>query len=279
MGIAEVVPGVSGGTVALAVRVYEPLVGSLSALASATVAIATRDPQRARRCVAEVQWRVVLPVFAGIVMAVLVAARVIPPLLEEHPERVRGLFFGLILASLVIPWRMIDERRRVHLALVAGAAALSFFLTGLSVGQVSDPPLPLVAGAAAVAVIALVLPGVSGSFLLLAMGLYEATLEALNSGDLVYIAAFSGGAVVGLGVFARLLDWLLHNRRDLTLAILVGLIAGALRAVWPYTGADGELEPPPVGVSALEVLGLALVGMALVAGVFTASKRAERAGL
>lgn len=279
MGTAEVVPGVSGGTVALAVRVYEPLVTSLSALASAAVALLRRDVQRASGCVRRARWRVVLPVFAGVVIAVLAAARVIPPLLEEHPEQVRGLFFGLILASLVIPWRMMEEHTTAHLGLIAAAAALSFVLTGLSAEQVPDPPLPLVAAAAAVAVIALVLPGVSGSFLLLAMGLYEATLAALNSGDLPYIVTFSAGAIVGLGVFARLLDWLLENRRDVTLAVVVGLIAGALRAVWPYTGPGGGLQPPPLEASALEVLGLVIAGIALVAAVFIASTRAEQAGM
>jgi putative membrane protein len=112
----------------------------------------------------------------------------------------------------------------------------------------------------------MILPGVSGSFLLLALGMYEVTLEALHDRDLGYVAIFALGALVGLGLFSRLLTWLLAEKSDLTMAALVGLMAGSLRALWPWQTETRELLAPTGDVPAivgLMVLGLAIVGVLL----------------
>lgn len=279
MGCAEVVPGVSGGTVALVTGVYARLIGSLDAAVRGVVALLRGRIGDARACGREVEWPLILPLMAGMVAAVLVAARFIPSLIERYPEESSGLFFGLILASLAVPWLAIRRRQARQVALIAAGAVAAFLLTGLPQQGDASPGLLVVALAAAVAICALALPGVSGSFLLLSVGLYEPTLRALNERDLVYVGVFSLGALFGLAVFARGLSWLLRHRHDVTMAVLLGLLAGSLRAVWPYSDEARALYAPPLDSSVLPVLGLALLGVALVTALLLLDVRRNRAVL
>jgi putative membrane protein len=138
-------------------------------------------------------------------------------------------------------------------------------LVGLPPREISEPSLPLVLGAASVAICAMILPGVSGAFLLLVMGVYDATLHAISGLDMAYIGVFIVGAVVGLGVFSRLLSHLLHHHHDRTMAVLVGLMAGSLRALWPWqTETRGLLAPPAAAGEVLVVVALAVAGFAAV---------------
>lgn len=250
IGIAEIIPGVSGGTIALIVGVYAALIESAGHLVRG-VACWIGDGVRGRRSAAarehfrRVDLRVLLPVALGMMTAVILAARLLAPVIEEYPEETRALFAGLIIASLVVPIRLVGSRWRGREVLAAGAAAvLAFGLTSLPSAKAGDPHLVVVALAAAVAVCALVLPGVSGSFLLLTVGLYAPTLEALNNRDLAYIGAFALGAAVGLSLFVSGLQWLLEHRRRLTLAVMTGLMVGSLRALWPWQSESGAVLPP-----------------------------------
>jgi putative membrane protein len=260
MGAADVVPGVSGGTVALIVGIYERLVGSIRAGASAAVYVLRGNLREMRARLGEVHWSLVLPLGFGIVTALVVGARFIPGILEAHPERARGLFFGLIAGSVAIPWRRIAVHRRVHYLAAVGAAATAFLLVGLPPREVVNPSLIAVFAAASVAICAMILPGVSGSFLLLVMGIYETTLRALSGRDIPYIAVFIAGAVVGLGLFSKVLEFCLRRYHDLTMAILVGLMLGSLRALWPWLDLDRRLHAPPGGGETAVVAALALLG-------------------
>ena len=288
IGMAELVPGVSGGTVALVTGVYDELVESAANAVGALGRVA-RGPDRAaaaRQGVRDVRLRLLVPLLLGMVAAVLSVAGTMEAFVAEHPEAARGLFLGLVVVSIVVPVRMARSEGGSFSwregALVLGAAVLAFALVGLAGGAVvEDPPLPLVAAVAAVAVCALVVPGVSGSFLLLAVGLYSATLTAVDERDLAYVAAFGLGAVVGLATFVRLLQWLLEHHRRATLLTMAGLMAGSLRALWPWqdgSGAEagtGALVAPydPVGLPLL----LAALGAAVVAVVVVVQARQERA--
>jgi putative membrane protein len=175
---------------------------------------------------------------------IIVGAAQLEPLLSEYPEESRGVFAGLILASLWIPWRMVGAwSLRLSLAAL-GAATLMFFFTGLGPLNNPDPSFWAVAPAAALAMCALVLPGVSGSFLLAVMGLYQPTIEAVNARNVEYLAVFALGALVGLALFVRVLQFLLENHRAITLALMTGLMAGSLRALWPWQGEGRELLGP-----------------------------------
>ncbi len=266
MGTADVIPGVSGGTIALIVGVYERIVEALHASTSVAAALVQGRWRVAQRHLQRMHLGLLLPLFTGIIAAIAVGARVLPPLLEAHPAPMRGLFLGLVGASLAIPLLRLSAWRSRYAALALGAAGVAFFLAGLPTADGGDPALLRVFATAAVAICAMIVPGVSGAFLLEVFGLYTATLDAINARDLVYLATFAAGAAVGLGGFARLLHYVLQHYYDATMAVLIGLIAGALRALWPFLEPDRSLRWPtesdPVGlVIALTAGGAMFIGL------------------
>ena len=267
MGAADIVPGVSGGTVALIVAVYERLVAAISDLFSSALCLLRLDARGALAHGRAVNWSLLVPLGLGIVIALIVGARFIPGLLEQYPEHMYGLFFGLVAASLAIPWLRIERRQLRHVVLVLGAAAVAFLLVGLPQLQTDAPGLLRVFASASVAICAMILPGVSGAFLLEVLGIYAPTLEAINNRDLVYVATFVAGAGLGIGLFAKLLTLLLRRYHDVTMAVLVGLIAGALRALWPYGGPEGLLRLPAAHEPVGGVVLVGMAGFALVAGL------------
>ncbi|WP_298805359.1 DUF368 domain-containing protein [uncultured Pseudokineococcus sp.] len=271
MGAAEVVPGVSGGTIALITGVYETLIDTAGHTVTAFRRLVTGDVRGARAELAQGTWLVVVPLLLGTVVAVVVGASLIEPLLEDHPVGSRAVFAGLVLASLSVPAMMVGRAWTTRLVVVAVVAAvLAFVLTGLPPGSAADPPLPVVSLAAAVAICALVLPGVSGSFLLATVGLYEPTIAAVNGRDLGYLGAFALGAVIGLALFVRLLQHLLSTHRAVTLAVMTGLMAGSLRALWPWQTEDRDVLAPSGDV--LAILGLALAGAAVVVALLVVER-------
>lgn len=276
MGSFDVVPGVSGGTVALVVGIYERLIASIRAIVDVVLSVLRGDVPRAKARLAEVEWWLVIPLGIGILAAIVTLARVIEPLLEEdtgHPEEARAVFFGLIIGSLVVPWRRGGGIHDGRWLLVLGGAAVAFVLSGMPDTEIDDPALVAVFFSAMLAICAMILPGVSGSFILLAIGMYAPTIAAVNDRDVVYVLVFAAGAAIGLGGFSKLLNWLLTHRHDATMAVLLGLMLGSLRAVWPWLDEDRGLEAPPGGTEWLPELGLALAAFAFVTAVITIARR------
>lgn len=279
IGAVEVIPGVSGGTVALIVGVYATLIDAASHLVRGIVAttdvVRGRGFERSAAHFRAVRWGVVAPVLIGMVIAVIVGAQVLAPLVKAYPTETRAVFGGMIAASLLIPVRMLGRGWSWRLGLIAlMAAAAAFVLTGLPTATMAEPPLGVVALAASVTVCALVLPGLSGAFLLLVFGLYETTLVALNERDLPYIAAFALGAVVGLSIFVNLLRVMLRRYHALMLALMTGLMLGSLRALWPWQDEFGQASAP--GTDAGTIALLAVAGAALVLIVVAMQARLAR---
>ena len=287
MGSADIIPGVSGGTMALIVGIYKGLIGAIGDGVSAILTLLRGRPREAWRRFRALDWALLLPVAVGILTAIAVASLFVPELLERFPVESRALFFGLVAGSLVIPWREREAHRPWHVAVAAAAAVAAFLLVGLPrSGDAADPSLWRVAGTASVAINAMILPGVSGAFLLEVFGLYRPTLEALRALDVAYVAAFAGGAAVGLGAAAKGLGWLLDRYHDATMAVLVGLLTGSLRALWPWVGraehvgSDGAVEAVPDPSVLLApgpdwplALALGLGGFALVSALAWAGRR------
>jgi putative membrane protein len=264
IGTAEIVPGVSGGTIALIVRVYHSIIRSASGVVRGIVGVAVPS-LRSSKPWSEVEWVRIIPILVGMFGAIFVAAAILEPVLASYPIQARAVFAGLIAMSLVVPITMVGSRWGAKdILLAATAAAASFVLVGLPTLNVNDPSLLIVAPAAAIAVCALVLPGVSGSFLLLALGMYEPTLSAVNDRDFSYLGVFVAGAIVGLGSFVVVLQWLLTHRRRITLVVMTGLMVGSLRALWPWQGEDRELLAPDAA-SLPVVVGLFAAGVTVVA--------------
>ena len=287
MGSADIIPGVSGGTVALIVGVYKALISAIGDAFSAVLTLARGRFREGFEQIRALEWGLLLPLAGGIFTAIALGSLFVPELLERYPVQCRALFFGLVAASLVVPWRERKEHHTWHLAVAAVAAVAAFLLVGLPrSGDAADPGFLRVAGTAAIAINAMILPGVSGAFLLEVFGLYRTTLEALRSLDLAYIATFALGAGLGLGLAAKGLSWLLDRYHDLTMTVLVGLLAGSLRALWPWVAtvehvsSDGEVEVVPdpsvllpPGADWPLALGLAVLGFALVTALVVIGAR------
>ena len=272
IGLSEVVPGISGGTVALIVGVYERLITSAGHVVGAA-RLLLGDRAAARAELAQVRWDVVVPVLLGMVPAVLIGARLLGPLVEDHPVPTLALFLGMSVAAITVPAGMVGPAwtwPRAGLAAAIGVA--TFLLVGMPPQELPTYP-PLVFLAAAVAVCGLVLPGLSGSFLLLTVGLYAPTIAALNERQWSYLAVFGAGLVVGLALFVRVLEHLLEHHHVTTLVVVTGLMTGAVRALWPWQEADRTLLPP--GEDLALPVGLFLAGAVLVLAVGWLGRRGE----
>ncbi len=271
MGAADVVPGVSGGTIALVLGIYERLVASIRSGSSALGRLVSGDLAGTRNWLRRVDWGFLIPLLGGILLAVVTLARLIETLLHDYPEEMAGLFTGLIAGSVIITWRLVGRWDTQTVTVMTTVALALFFLLGLregttdeTVGQIADPALWAFFAAGAVAICAMILPGVSGSFLLVILGMYGPVLEAVNDRSVVTLIVLIAGMTVGLALFSQLLSWSLERYHDVVVAALIGLMAGSLRVLWPWPdGLDStKLEAPganPVGVIGLAVIALLVV--------------------
>lgn len=279
IGTVESVPGVSGGTVALVTGVYEDLIGSAGHLITAArLAIAGlrngNGLSEARAELRRVRWAVIIPVLIGMAIGLVAAASQVETLYDDHPVQMRALFLGMVVVSLWVPASMAGLPWIPRDVLVlAAAAAAAFVVVSIPPGEV-EPTGPAVVGSGAIAISALVLPGLSGSFLLLTMGLYERTLHAVNDRDFGYLGLFALGAIIGLVSFVKLLQWLLEHRHRVTLIVLTGVMAGGLRALWPWQDDDRHVLSPDDHVG--PAIGLFAAGAALVLAIILAERHLKK---
>lgn len=283
IGMAELVPGISGGTVALVVGVYPRLLDSGAHIVDGMrSAVLGRDRRaRTRAAFRHADWWLLGALALGMLAMVFTVAGVLGDFVGNSPEISSGLFLGMVAMSIAVPLGMARDtpggRNWVLGLLLLASAALAFVLTSLPRGEIGDPSYLLVFVAAAVVICALVLPGMSGSFLLMAMGLYAPTLAAVEDRNLAYLGVFAAGALVGIALFVKVLDRLLEDFRKPTLIVMVGLMLGSLRALWPWRNDEtSELLAPadnwPVVVAA--VIAGAIVVAVVVIVERTSARRA-----
>ncbi|MDX1382173.1 MAG: DUF368 domain-containing protein [Thermoanaerobaculia bacterium] len=273
MGAADVVPGVSGGTMAFVLGIYEDLIAATRRLTDAEAWRRLRAADLAG-ALAYVDARLLLSVLGGIGLAVFSLAPLLSWALENHPSLVWAFFFGLVVASIWVVSRRLPAWTPLTALLCAAGAVGAWFLVSMVPVTTPDASWFLVLSGS-LAICAMMLPGISGSFVLVLLGKYEVALEAVNDRDLVTLATLAIGAGLGLLLFARLLNWLLRHFHDPTIAALIGLMAGSLRKIWPWketltTRLDrhGELVPliernvaPTWDAAVLTALAFALVGL------------------
>jgi len=282
MGSADVVPGVSGGTMAFILGIYEELIQSIRAAGRPDFFRAALG-LRVRELLQLLNWRFLAAVFFGIALAVVTLAPGIEWLLTHRPIMLWSFFFGLVLASVFTVSRRIARWTPLLWAALAVGTVLAYWIVGLVPTQTPNTWWFLILSGA-IASCAMILPGISGSFILVLLSKYEYFVGAVNSRDLFSLALAAIGAVVGLVTFAQVLSWLFKRYHDATVALLTGLMIGSLRKVWPWketleylTDGHGELVPlvqrnvlPPLtsgGGFNLEIVyavGVGLVGFALV---------------
>ena len=263
MGSADVVPGVSGGTIALVLGIYERLVRAIRTGASALGSVVRGRFGEALQRAKSVEWRFLIPLLVGIGLAIVSLAALIKHFLEEEPTNTAAVFFGLVAGSILVAWRLVGQWDNWRIGTGAAVAVVAFAVLGLRSEEISDPSTILFFAAGAIAIIAMILPGISGSFILLMLGMYEAVLATVNDRDLLLVGVFAVGAIIGLAAFSTLLDRMLRDHHDAVMAGLIGLMAGSLRVLWPWPdGTDtANLAAPsdPVVPIFLAVAGLAVV--------------------
>ena len=231
MGAADVVPGVSGGTIAFITGIYQELLDSISRIGPVTLKTLFREGIAAawKQC----NGSFLLVLFAGILTSIFSLAKLISFLLAEYPILVWSFFFGLILASTVpIARRVPRWSWHTWLALFAGIA-VAILVSEMRPTQITATPLSLFLSGG-IAICAMILPGISGSFILLMIGIYPQVIAAVHEFDVLALGWFGLGAVSGLLLFSRLLSWLMHRFPGVTLSFLVGILFGSLKIVWPW---------------------------------------------
>lgn len=231
MGAADIVPGVSGGTIAFITGIYERLITAISAFDHRLFSVWRTKGWAGVWQAIDGTFLVVL--FAGILTSVASLAHLINWMLEQHAIMLWSFFFGLILGSVfLIRAAMKAPGLTTYMAILSGAL-MAYAITMMAPSQIPLTNLNLFL-AGMIAICAMILPGVSGSFLLLVMGMYAHVIGAIKGFDIALLAVFAGGCIVGLMGFSHILKWLLKAYHDLTLALLTGFMLGSLNKVWPW---------------------------------------------
>ena len=232
MGAADVVPGVSGGTIAFISGIYEELLTSISNVNLSLFKTLKVDGFKAAW--KQLNGNFLLSLFVGIFISIFSLAKAIKWLLENEPILLWSFFFGLVLASVLYIGKQISNWGvRVVILMVLGAI-LAFYITTLNPLITENSSLLFLFIAGSVAICAMILPGISGAFILVLLGAYKPILAAVNDRDVKVIAAVGAGAVVGLLLFSKVLKWLFAHHKNYTLAVLTGFIIGSLNKIWPW---------------------------------------------
>ena len=231
MGAADVVPGVSGGTIAFISGIYEELIDSINKVNLGTLKILKKEGIAAAWI--SINGNFLLSLVLGIGLSVLSLARLIRHLLETQPILIWSFFFGLVLASIIYVGMKIQRWNIGTILLHVLGAFIGYIITTLT-PHTAEATYPYVFLSGALAICAMILPGISGGFILLLMGMYKPVLDALHDKNIGLIITLMAGAVIGLLSFSRLLKWLFDHYENLTLAILTGFIVGSLNKIWPW---------------------------------------------
>ncbi len=284
MGAADIVPGVSGGTVALVLGIYERLIENVHTGAQALKAVVTGNLASVVPTLRRVEWVWLLSLLGGVLLAIAALSSIIERLLHDHPVRMAGLFFGLVAGSAIVAWRLIPKVNVGELAMMFVVAAALFLVLGLRAEtEVADDALEIVTKpwwvfflAGALAICAMILPGISGSFILVMIGMYTEVLGAVNDRELLPLVATAIGCVIGLAVFSSLLNWLLEHHHDLMISAMIGLMLGSLRVLWPWPGGTNSTRLAAPADDVVVPILLVVVGLVVVVAVELVATRVNR---
>lgn len=232
MGAADVVPGVSGGTIAFISGIYEELLGSISNINFSLITTFKKEGFQATW--KKLNGNFLLALFLGIFISILSLAKVISWLLENEPVLLWSFFFGLVLASIIYVGKQIQKWNFLSIFLMILAAFVAYYVTTLDPLVSENSSLIFMFLAGAIAICAMILPGISGAFILVLLGAYKPILTAVDDRDFKTIAVVGLGAIIGLLSFSKILKWLFKHYENYTLATLTGFIIGSLNKIWPW---------------------------------------------
>lgn len=284
MGAADVVPGVSGGTIAFITGIYEELLATI-----ASVNFNTLKSIKTEGIIGfwnKINGKFLLPLLSGIALSIISLAHAVTYALDNHPLLVWGFFFGLVIASTIIVGKSINKWNvKLIISLIIGAI-FAFWITTLNPGEGSNQAWYIFISGV-LAICAMILPGISGAFILLLLGSYNTILTAIKSLDVLVATIFAAGCITGLLSISRLLSWAFKNYHNIMISVLTGFLLGSLNKLWPWKqtistriNSHGEVVPfiqenispsnfeTLVGTSQLiGVICLAIAGIILVLGL------------
>ncbi|MEZ4608355.1 MAG: DUF368 domain-containing protein [Deinococcales bacterium] len=242
MGAADAVPGVSGGTMAFLFGIYEELIGTVKNFSQPSLwqnSLTNLKKGQWQKLFQGLNLGFLIPLLAGIFISLVLLSPIIENLLHDAPVMIWSFFFGLIAASVWSVSRKLTHWQATHISAFILATLVTFFIVGLSPAKTPDNLLFLML-CGAIAICALVLPGISGALILVLLGQYERVVSAFNNREFLTLAVFALGAIIGLLAFARLLNLLFKRYHDLMIAVVTGIILGSLRKVWPWQQMIGD---------------------------------------
>jgi len=231
MGVAEIIPGISGGTIAFILGIFEDLVQSIRSADLECLRLLIRF--KIKDAINHISWRFILAVASGSVAAILSLSHLISWLLVNKPVFIHAFFFGLILATIPIIVRIIPTWNMMKASLVVFVSILVYYLTQFSPATTPET-LWFVFLSGAICICAWIMPGISGAFILVILGKYHYILDAVNTRDFVIIGVFLAGISFGIVIFVRILNWLLEKFHDLTILVLTGVVIGSMSKIWPW---------------------------------------------
>lgn len=247
MGAADVVPGVSGGTIAFITGIYDTLLESIRRVNPSLIGLWRREGFKA--AFAHINGTFLILLLTGILTSIFTLARVITWMQHTHPIPLWSFFFGLIIISVIHMFKQVSQWSFSRLVAVALGALFAFGITVLHPLNLEPTSLNILL-AGSIAICAMILPGISGSFILLLLGMYTPILGAAKTLDITTLGLFATGCVIGLLTFSHVLSWVLRNYRDIALTFLTGLMIGTLSKIWPWkqtltwrTNSSGEQVP------------------------------------
>lgn len=276
MGTADLIPGVSGGTVAFLAGIYEELLASIKLVTGDVLRLFLRF--KIKEGLKLIPFRFLVPLSIGLFGAIFLLANLLSFLLTEFPIFVWAFFFGLVLASVYVVSKRIKKRSLNNSIGFVISAVAAYMVVGAVPGETPNN-LIFFFLSGAIAICAMILPGISGSFILLLMGKYQQVLAAVTTRDFLSLFVFGLGAVFGLALFSRLLSWLFSKYHDISVAILAGFMLGSVRKIWPWKeviltriNSHGEIVPlveknilpTSIDLSLLVAVMLMLLGAGLV---------------
>ena len=259
MGIADAIPGVSGGTIALLLGIYEELISTISGL---NFSLITKLKNNGFKSFWEsLNGNFLITLVLGIGISLILFVKISANLLTSHPLYVWSFFLGLILATVYVIYKLIESWNLVNIISTLLMIAFSIILTSDSVNISDDTNLFYILICGIIASSAMILPGISGSLILVILGVYKILVEALDNLDVKIISSFLVGAVIGVISFSKILKWLFNNYKSLAYSIMLGLVIGSIEKIWPWNKSfSAELSNLDLFLSiSLVILGFIIV--------------------
>ena len=259
MGIADAIPGVSGGTIALLLGIYEELISTISGL---NFSLITKLKNNGFKSFWEsLNGNFLITLVLGIGISLILFVKISANLLTSHPLYVWSFFLGLILATVYVIYKLIESWNLVNIISTLLMIAFSIILTSDSLNISDDTNLFYILICGIIASSAMILPGISGSLILVILGVYKILVEALDNLDVKIISSFIVGAVIGVISFSKILKWLFNNYKSLAYSIMLGLVIGSIEKIWPWNKSfSAELSNLDLFLSiSLVILGFIIV--------------------